>query len=113
MSASSAILVYDRDTLFREELQNYLFAAGFSSVDVAATVREALARLRHKRYKYIFIDLALQKSCERRWMAVIQRHQPNAKIVFLMNAVDQPFIQDSACDHVIKEYVFSSLSNVM
>ena len=109
MSASSAILVYDRDTFFREELQNFLFAAGFSSVDLAATLQEALGRLRNKPYNYVLIGLGLRRSCERRWAAVIRRHQPGAKIIFLVKAADQPFIQESGFDQVIREYVFSSL----
>lgn len=109
MSSSSAILVYDRDTLFGEALQNFLFAAGFSSVDVATTVQEALGRLRCKRYNNFLIDLSPRRSGEPRWVAVIRRRQPDAKIIFLMKAADQPFIQEGEFDHVIKEYVFSSL----
>lgn len=109
MSALSAILVYDRDMLFGEALQNFLFAAGFSTVDVAATVLEALGKLRHKHYTNILIELTPSRSCEGRWAAVIQRRQPGAKIIFLMKAAEQPFIQEGAFDHVIKEYVFSSL----
>ena len=109
MSALSAILVYDRDTLFGEALQNFLFAAGFSSVDVATTVQEALGKLRRKHYNNILIDLSPKRSCERRWGTVIRRRQAGAKIIFLIKAADQPFIQEGAFDLVIKEYVFSSL----
>lgn len=113
MSPISAILVYDRDTFFREELQNFLFAAGFSNVDLAATVQEALGRLRRKHYDKILIGLTPRQLCERRWAAVIQRRQPGAKIIFLMNAGEQPSVQESAFDHVIKEYVFSSLLDLI
>jgi DNA-binding NarL/FixJ family response regulator len=109
MSALSAILIYDRDTLFGEALQNFLFAGGFSSVDVATTVQEALGRLRRNHYNNILIDLSPRRSGQRRWSAIIQRRQPDAKIIFLIKAVDQPLIQECAFDHVIKEYVFSSL----
>jgi DNA-binding NtrC family response regulator len=113
MSALSTILVYDRDTLFGEALQNFLFAAGFSSVDVAATMQEAFGSLRHKRYNNILIDLSPRRSGERRWAALIQRRQPGAKIIFLMKAVDQPLIREGAFDYVIKEHVYSSLLELM
>lgn len=113
MSALSAILVYDRDTLFGEALQNFLFAAGFSSVDVTATVHETLGKLRRKHYNHILIDLTPRRSCERRWAAVIRQRQPDAKIIFLMKAADHLLIRESVFDHVIKEYVFSSLLELM
>ncbi|MCA9420539.1 MAG: response regulator [Nitrospira sp.] len=109
MSALSAILIYDRDTLFGEALQNFLFAGGFSSVDVATTVQEALGRLRRNHYNNILIDLSPRQSGQRRWSAIIQRRQPDAKIIFLIKAADQPLIQECAFDQVIKEYVFAAL----
>ncbi|HSF58810.1 MAG TPA: response regulator [Candidatus Binatia bacterium] len=109
MSALSAILIYDRDTLFGEALQNFLFAAGFSSVDVATTLQEALGRLRCNHYTNILIDLSPRRSGQRRWSAVIQRRQPDANIIFLIKAADQPLIQEGAFDHVIKEYGFAAL----
>lgn len=40
MNLVPAILVYDRDLLFLDALRNFLFTAGYSSVDVAASVRK-------------------------------------------------------------------------
>ena len=108
MNALPAILVHDRDPLFLEALQNFLFTAGFSYVDITPTVRKTLARLHLARYGYVLIELTRQELCERRWAAVIQRYQPKTKIIFLIKAADQPFIQKSAFDHVIKEDVYSS-----
>ena len=48
---SDAILVCDQDVLFREALRNFLLAAGYCRVEVAATPREALPKLRWHHYR--------------------------------------------------------------
>ena len=113
MNALVAILICDSDAYFREELQNFLLAAGYRDVEFAATVREALAKLRDKRYEYVLIGVSRTFSCERRWAAVIQRRQPAARILFLVSAADQPSIRATSCEHVIKEYMFSNLLEVL
>lgn len=113
MNALVAILICDGDAYFREELQNFLFAAGYRDVEFAATVREALAKLRDKRYEYVLIGVSQPFSCERRWAAVIRRRQPAARILFLVSAADRPSIRATSCEHVIKEYMFSNLLEVL
>ncbi len=113
MNALVAILICDSDAYFREELQNFLLAAGYPDVDLAVTVREALAKLREKRYKYVLIGVSQPFSCEQRWATVIRRRQPAARILFLVSAADQPSIRATSFDHVIKEYVFSNLLELM
>ena len=58
MNPSSAILVFDRDALFREALRNFLLAAGYAEVVIATTAREALAKLRCESYGHILIGIA-------------------------------------------------------
>ncbi|MDQ3775001.1 MAG: hypothetical protein M3461_11880 [Pseudomonadota bacterium] len=113
MSALVAILICDSDAYFREELQNFLLAAGYPDVECAATVRDAMDKLRGKRYKYVLIGVSQPFSSERRWAAVIQRRQPAAKVLFLVSAADQPSIVGTSVDHVIKEYVFSNLLELL
>lgn len=113
MNPLPAILVYDWDSLFREALKNFLLAAGYSQVEVAATVREALAKLRRERYEHILIGVSRSFSRERRLATIAQRRQPEAKIFFLMSAKDQPFINDASFEYLIKEYVFSNLLELM
>ncbi len=74
-ASSEAILVCDRDAFFGEALRNFLLAAGHSRVDVAATAREALVRLRRQLYGYVLI--ALSRPFSRRWRlaAVARRRQ--------------------------------------
>lgn len=113
MNSAPAILVYDRDPLFLDALRNFLFTAGFSYVDSTSTVRKTLAQLHRAHYGYVMIELRQQTPCERRWAAVIQGGQPKAKIIFLIKAADQPFMQTSVFEYVIKEDVYSSLMDTM
>ncbi len=113
VNALVAILICDGDAYFREELQNFLLAAGYRDIEFAATVRDAIAKLREKRYKYVLIGASQPFSCERRWAAVIRRRQPGAKILFLVSAADQPSIRATSSEHVIKEYMFSNLSDLL
>jgi DNA-binding NarL/FixJ family response regulator len=113
MSPLSAILICDRDTLFRESLRNFLLAEGYSEVKVTATVREALARLRHECFGCVLIGMSRPFSIGKRLATVAQRRQPQIKILFLVSAKDQPWIQDASFEYVIKEYVFSNLLELM
>lgn len=113
MNALVGLLICDSDAYFREELRNFLLAAGYRDAEFATTVREALAKLREKRYKYVFIGVSQPFLCERRWATVIRRRQPAAKILFLVSAADQPLIRATSCEHMIKEYVFSNLLELM
>lgn len=108
-----AILIYDRDSLFREELRNFLLAAGFAEVVIAATVREALVKLRGESFGHILIGISTPFSCERRLAAIARRRQPEAKVLFLVSAQDQPFPKAPVFECVIKEYVFANLLGLM
>lgn len=110
---SSAILVCDRDALFREALRNFLLAAGHTEVEIAATAREALASLRRGNFRYVLISLFKPFSRGRRLAMIARRRQHDARIVLLVSAQDQPLITDPSCDCVIKEYVFSNLLELM
>ncbi|MGH2397672.1 MAG: hypothetical protein ACREXX_16225 [Gammaproteobacteria bacterium] len=113
MNAPVAILAYDSDAYFREELRNLLLAAGHSDVELVATVRDALAKLRERCYHYVLIGVSPPFSCQRRWAVVIGRRQPGARILFLVSAADQPSIRATSFDHVIKEYIFSNLLELL
>ena len=113
MNLFPAILVSDRDTAFREALRNFLLAAGYPQVEVAATIRASLAQLRREHFGYVLIGVSRPHLSRRRLAAVAQRRQPEAKIFFLVAAKDQPFIKDAAFETVIKEYVYSNLLELM
>lgn len=109
----AAILVCDHDALSGEALRNFLLAAGYASVDVASTAGEALRRLRHRVYGYVLIAMSRPFSRGWRLAAVVRRRQRAAKILFLVNAKDQPFVEDRSRDYLIKEYVFTNLLELM
>jgi DNA-binding NarL/FixJ family response regulator len=113
MNSSSAILICDRDGLFRETLVNFLLAAGYSHVEIVATAREALAKLRRERYDYILIGLSRPFSLGRRLATLAQKLQPEAKIFLLINAADQHHIQNIRCDCIIKEHAGESLLDLL
>lgn len=113
MSPLPAILVCDRDTAFREALRNFFLAAGYLQVEVAATIRAALVKLRREHYGYVLIGFPRPFLKGRRLAAVAQRRQPEAKIFFLVGARDQPFINEASFEIVIKEYVYSNLLELM
>lgn len=114
MNASPAILIVcERDSLFREALRNFLLAAGYAEVQVAATVREALTKLRCQCYGYILIGVSTAFARGRRLAAIARRRQPEAKLLFLVSAQDQPFARNASCEYVIKEYAFSNLLELM
>ncbi len=107
------LIVCDHDPLFREALRNFLLAAGYSQVEVAATVREAFTRLRRDCYGTILIGVSMPFSRGRRLAAIARRRQPEAKILFLVSADDQPLIKDAKFEYVIREHVFSNLLGLM
>jgi DNA-binding NarL/FixJ family response regulator len=113
MRSLLAVLIYDRDALFREALRNFLLAAGYAEVVIATTTREALAKLRCESYGHILIGISAPLSRGRRLATIARRRQPEAKIVFLVSAQDQPFVRDAAFEYIIKEYVFSNLLGLM
>ncbi|MEO8137959.1 MAG: hypothetical protein ABI831_28775 [Betaproteobacteria bacterium] len=105
-----AILVCDGDAGFREALRNFLFAAGYSRVDVVASVGAALAQLRREDYRCILFGLAGQpSSVARRLAAVTQRRQPQAKLLFIVDAADARDVDDASLVCVIRERAFSTL----
>jgi DNA-binding NtrC family response regulator len=113
MSQLSAILICDHDQLFREALLNFLLAAGYSQVEVVATAREAMAKLRRQAYGHVFIGMTRPFSRGRRLAAIAQRRQPQAKIFLLINANDLVILPADSSDYVIKEHAFESLLHLL
>lgn len=113
MMFSSAILICDRDQPFREALRNFLLAAGYSQVEIVATAREAIAKLRRQSYERIFVGMAQPFSRARRLAVVAQHRQPRAKIFFLLNAEDLAILPADSSDYIIKEHAFESLLKLL
>jgi DNA-binding NtrC family response regulator len=113
MNPVSAILICERDTLFREALRNFLLAAGYARVEAVATVREALAKLRRESYRCILVGLSRPLLNKQRLARVAQQRQPGAKVLFLVSANDVLSIKDASTDYVMKERAFSILLELL
>jgi DNA-binding NarL/FixJ family response regulator len=107
------LLICNRDPLFREALRNFLLASGYREVAVAASVRDALTRLRRERYGYVVIGTLQPFSRGRRLAFIARQRQPEAKIFCLVSAQDQPSPRVAPCEYVVKEHVFSNLLGLM
>ncbi len=107
------LIVCDRDVFFRERLRNFLLAAGYPEVEVAATVRHALTKIRHKHYLHILIGILTRRSDATRLAAIARRRQPQAKVLLLVSVQDQACIRDASFDYVLKEDIFSNLLSLM
>jgi DNA-binding NtrC family response regulator len=113
MISSSAILVCDRDAPFREALMNFLLAAGYSEVEVVASAREALAKLRRERYGYVLIGLTRPFLRGRRLAALAQKLQPQAKVFLLISAAEQPELKETCHNCLIKELIGENLLDLL
>ncbi|MGH8583563.1 MAG: hypothetical protein ACREWG_12430 [Gammaproteobacteria bacterium] len=113
MNRPRAILICDRDPLFREALRNFLLAAGYSRVEIAATIRAALTMLRCNAYGHVLIGGSRPFVRERRLAAVARRRQPEAIILCLVSDDDRPAMPEAPFDFVIKEQAFSTLLALM
>ncbi|AMK78449.1 MULTISPECIES: hypothetical protein [Methylomonas] len=103
------ILVCDRYTGFREGLRNFLLSAGYAQVEVVASVRLALIKLRQQRFEFVLIGVSPPALAAQRLALVTRCRQPDAKIFYLVDAKDQPFIKDTSVETILKEYVYSNL----
>jgi len=109
MNSTSAILICDRDHLFRESLRNFLLAAGYLHIEIATTVQEALAKLRRERYGCILIGMTRPPRKAWRMAAVAKRRQPQAKLLLMAAADEPPFAQNDSFEYVLKEQIYSDL----
>jgi len=107
------VAICDHDPLFRAALRNFLLAAGYSKVEVAATIRVALTMLSSNVYGYILIGISRPFFRERRLAAVARCRQPKAKILFLASGDDRPAMKNAPFECVLKEQAFSTLLALM
>lgn len=80
---------------------------------MAATARDALLQLRRQPYGHVLIGMSKPFSRAWRLACIAWARQLQAKVVLLVDARDQPFVQDVSHDYVIKEYVFSTLLDLL
>ena len=113
MNRTAAIMICDRENLFRETLMNYLLAAGYTEIELAANVRAALRLLHAKRFSAILIGVHHPPTLARRLRFVVRRLQPGARIVCLKRVWLQR-LEAHECDEVLlKERVYESLLDTL
>lgn len=113
MTRTAAVLICDREALFRETLMNFLLIAGYHEIALAGTVREALRLLHRKRFEFVLIGNTRQLSLTRRLKMIAQRLQPQAKIVCMKRALPQAFEATLCQSIVLKERIYESLLEVL
>ncbi len=109
MNSTSAILICDRDHLFREALRNFLLAAGYLHIEIVTTAQEALAKLRREHYGCILIGITQPWQKARRLATVAKHRQPQAKLLLIVRAAEQPLIQNDVFEYILKEQIYSDL----
>ncbi len=113
MPRTTAILICDREELFRETLMNFLLAAGYQQIALATTVKEALRLLHQNQFDYVLIGNTRQLSLARRLKIIAQRLQPQARIVCMKRAWPQAFDGTLCQNIVLKERIYESLLEVL
>ena len=112
MARTAAILICDREELFRETLMNFLLTAGYQQIALATTVKEALRLLHQNQFNYVLIGNTRQLSLARRLKMVAQRLQPQARIVCMKSAWLQAFDGTICQSIILKERIYESLLEV-
>jgi DNA-binding NarL/FixJ family response regulator len=102
------ILIFDHDDVLREALRNFLLAAGYVDVEVAATTEETFGKLKAASFHLVFFAITPFLS-GRELLREAQRLAPDAKIFPLIDADDQQLIDNDDFDYVIKESVLSNV----
>ena len=113
MYTELSVLVFDLNRLYREEMRNFLLAAGFKEVDVAATETETIAMLHRKSYRYVLIGLSRPLSRGLALAADAERLQQGARILGLIEAKDQPLLDNGSVEFIIKESALPILLELM
>jgi DNA-binding NtrC family response regulator len=83
------ILVVDPDALFREELYNFLLAAGYRNVDSAEDVTGALERMQESEYSMVFLAADPYMPVALRCAERITRINPKTSVILLVGPEDR------------------------
>jgi DNA-binding NarL/FixJ family response regulator len=106
---SAAILIFDRQRLFREGLRNYLLASGYTHIRIAVSIQSVLSKLRQESFALILLGVSAPTFSVKRLVKVVRLRQPAAEVFLLVTAKDQSYIQDEPVQVLLKEYVYADL----
>lgn len=110
---SAAILIFDRQSLFRESLRNYLLASGFTNICTALSIQAVLAKFRQERFALILLGVSVPMAPVLRLAKVAQLRQPAAKVLLLLAASEQCCLSDAPALVLLKEYVYANLLDLI
>ena len=97
---SRPILIIEPDAQFREELYNFLLAAGYEQVTATDSVTTVLASIRHAAYDVILAAAAAPGAGGLQVAHDIAALSPTTKTILMINAEDQDAWQQRAA-HIV------------
>jgi DNA-binding NtrC family response regulator len=93
---SHTILIIEPDTQFREELYNFLLAAGYEQVMATDSLTTVLESIRYAAYDVILAAAGAPGADGLQVAQGIAAMSPTAKIILMINAADQDAWQQRA-----------------
>jgi DNA-binding NtrC family response regulator len=93
---SHTILIIEPDAQFREELYNFLLAAGYEQVTATDSLTTVLESIRHAAYDVILAAAGAPGAGGLQVAQDIATMSPTAKIIVMINAADQDAWQQRA-----------------
>ena len=97
---SHTILIIEPDAQFREELYNFLLAAGYEQVTATDSLTSVLEPIRHAAYDVIFAAAAAPGADGLQAAQDIAALSPTTKTILMINAEDQDAWQQRAA-HIV------------
>lgn len=113
MSRTAAVLICDREELFRETLMNFLLTAGFTEIKAATNIHEALHLLHRQQFNHILIGMIRFNTLERRLKLVARHLQPQARIICMKSALPRIFDETHCHSTVLKEQIYEDLLDLL
>jgi len=93
---SHTILIIEPDAQFREELYNFLLAAGYEQVTATDSLTSVFEPIRHAAYDVIFAAAAAPGADSLQVAQDIAALSPTTKTILMINAEDQDAWQQRA-----------------
>jgi CheY-like chemotaxis protein len=93
---SHLILIIEPDAPFREELYNFLLAAGYEQVTATDSLTTALESIRHTAYDVILMAAGAPGAGGLQVAQDVAALSPTTKIILMINAADQDAWQQRA-----------------
>jgi DNA-binding NarL/FixJ family response regulator len=97
---SHTILIIEPDAQFREELCNFLLAAGYEQVTATDSMTRVLEPIRHAAYDVIFVAAGALGAGDLQVAQDITAWSPTTKTVLMINAEEQDAWQQRAA-HIV------------